>query len=311
MYVMMDMQRLDVTLLLLLDGHGHLDSVEFFRHYFPVCLQKRIDFLMNPRCAELMKRLDPSSVIESSEEGDSVAQFVDITPFDLNAILYGAIMDVEAMHLAKSRIYKSINMSGACLVAALVTDEYLVYANVGDCRVCLVQTDRSKSISVDHTPFLDSECIRVKRALKDHPRLPLYPSISVLKHCMAQTRFEYRDMMTQDVDARLKQIMTTMPRRIDEPYDDRDREDLARALELPISLVKQMHTRVQGTLAITRALGNAFLKDPKCTVHPDVAGCGVIATPYLYTHILDPVKDVALVLMTDGITDAVDADMVI
>ena len=118
-------------------------------------------------------------------------------------------------------------------------------------------------------------------------------------------------MMTQDMDARLKQIMKTMPRRLDEPYDDRDREDLARALDLPISLVKQMHTRVQGTLAITRALGNAFLKDPKCTVYPDVAGCGVIATPYLYTHILDPVKDVALVLMTDGITNAIDADEVV
>jgi serine/threonine protein phosphatase PrpC len=58
---------------------------------------------------------------------------------------------------------------------------------------------------------------------------------------------------------------------------------------------------------ISRALGNAYVKDPLCSITNLYKACSaLIAKPTLYSFPIDPTVDTAIVLVSDGITNHLD-----
>ena len=55
---------------------------------------------------------------------------------------------------------------------------------------------------------------------------------------------------------------------------------------------------------MSRALGNAYVKDPRCSITNLYKPCrAIIAKPTLYSFALDPCVPKALLLVSDGITN--------
>jgi len=63
---------------------------------------------------------------------------------------------------------------------------------------------------------------------------------------------------------------------------------------------------------ITRALGDAHIKDVRCCPNElQLVGTSLIGEPDLIVCELDETRDIALVLSTDGVTNSVTQDMMV
>ena len=86
------------------------------------------------------------------------------------------------------------------MACALVLPDAVVCANVGDCRVVLIeQTDTARTIMTkDHLPTDDSEAKRIHCAMREIDRLPLRPSLVALQSLM-ETTSPYKDTSLQEL----------------------------------------------------------------------------------------------------------------
>jgi serine/threonine protein phosphatase PrpC len=88
-------------------------------------------------------------------------------------------------------------------------------------------------------------------------------------------------------------------------------EPVARALGVPVETVCGLVPRVQGIFMMTRSLGDASLKTRECCLYDYVVpGVSMIATPDIFLWKRQS-NDVALVLMTDGVSEMLSEEEIV
>jgi hypothetical protein len=159
--------KLDAVCVAVIDGHGSSQVAEIVHCFLPILMLRRSEFSASFECANMMAKLGADPV---GTRPENVAA----------AVLAGVVLELEAMILTWSRSSKRLSLSGCCLTVALVLEEFIMTANVGDCRACVVVKDgrgmRAERLTVDHTPRNAEEAVRVKRACAPSDLVPLRPS---------------------------------------------------------------------------------------------------------------------------------------
>ncbi len=174
--------RTEASCYVVIDGHGGTRALQMIQDLFPWLVAERIERLLD------------STPTETSGPRR-------LTTEEAQGILYGSIMEMEAMLLASSLGKSLVKSSGACLACALVLPDQVVCANVGDCRIiCLQKAELVVALPVtrDHLPTDPTEAKRIHVATRGIDRFPLRPSVVALQSLMESTS-PYKETSLQEL----------------------------------------------------------------------------------------------------------------
>eukprot|EP01122_Echinamoeba_exundans_P000057 TRINITY_DN10043_c0_g1_i1.p1 TRINITY_DN10043_c0_g1~~TRINITY_DN10043_c0_g1_i1.p1 ORF type:complete len:905 (+),score=120.82 TRINITY_DN10043_c0_g1_i1:143-2857(+) len=170
--------------------------------------------------------------------------------------------------------------SGTTATVVLVTSTHIVCANVGDSRAILVSSNRpTKILSVDHRPNLESERARI-----------------------IERGGHIED--TNEID--MAKLVKLNP-------------SLLQAVQIPQRLAQMvgfvMTSRIEGSLCVSRAIGDAEFKGARRTKvfgpAPSPDKCDiVICEPSITVNERDAQNDEFLIIASDGVWDFLETDYV-
>jgi hypothetical protein len=157
--------------------------------------------------------------------------------------LRGAIMETEAALLVLSEGKKRSSWSGLCVTCALHTPKFVALASVGDSRAVMIARDPSTGkkysyvITIDHTPHVPHEAMRVRDSLKHCGAVALRPSFQAIVEKAKRAhphRLDLIDSSCADLLRRIQSHFLSCSREFTGAYGRAEVELIADALLLPV-----------------------------------------------------------------------------
>jgi serine/threonine protein phosphatase PrpC len=275
-------------------------------YYFPRIFARRAAFFSSERFKTMAVAMDPS--YEPAQVPSKI---------EAAALVHGSFLELEAILLATSQGKPKSSYSGACVACLVKFGSYCVVASVGDSVVSLVSKDRTTGenvctqINEEHVPTLQVEAVRVRQSLDLRDHVPFRPSMTAIIEKARKempARIDICQATAQTLLQRTRHFAHATGYREEGACSEQDKRIVCDALGLPSDFLDSIPLRLQGCYMMTRAMGDAHMKDKDCCgTEMHLVGTSLLGVPSVYHYDCCLDQDVAIVLATDGVTSGVFA----